>query len=156
VDATEPRRVDLQKDAPRAWSAMLRLDRDVRALGLEPTLLELVKTRCSQLNGCAYCIDMHTRDARAAGEDEMRLHLLAAWRESPCYTPRERAALALAEAITLLPAGVPDEVYDEARRHFDEPGLAALVWAAATINTWNRIAVTTRMQPGFYTPGSHA
>ncbi len=153
--STISHRIDLEQAAPTAYKAMLRLDAESHRLGLDPPLLELVKTRASQLNGCAYCLDMHTKDARAAGESEERLYLLSAWRESPLYTPRERAALALTEAVTLLAdTGAPDAVYEEAAAQFPEPELAALIWAIVVINAWNRIGVTTRMEPGHYQPAT--
>lgn len=115
---------------------------------LEPELLELVRIRASQINGCAFCLDLHTRDARGQGETEQRLHTLAAWRETPFFTERERAALALTEAVTLVHDGrVPDAVYAEAAEVFDEDQIAALIWAATVINAYNRIAIATRMAP---------
>ena len=148
-------RMDLERAAPKAYRAMIRLDAAAHHDGLEPLLVELVKTRASQINGCAYCLDMHTKDARAAGETEERLYLLAAWRESPLFTPRERAALALTESVTLLAdTRVPDAAYDEAAAHFDESELAALIWLIIVINAWNRVAVTTRMEPGHYQPAT--
>ncbi|MEU9224656.1 carboxymuconolactone decarboxylase family protein [Streptomyces massasporeus] len=115
---------------------------------LEPELLELVRIRASQINGCAFCLDLHTRDARGQGETEQRLHTLAAWRETPFFTARERAALALTEAVTLVHDGrVPDAVYAEAAEVFDENQIAALIWAATVINAYNRIAISTRMVP---------
>ena len=115
---------------------------------LEPELLELVRIRASQINGCAFCLDLHTRDARGQGETEQRLHTLAAWRETPFFTERERAALALTEAVTLVHDGrVPDAVYAEAAEVFDENQIAALIWAATVINAYNRIAIATRMVP---------
>lgn len=121
--------------------------------GLEPELLELVRIRASQLNGCAFCIDMHTKDARAAGETEQRIYALDAWRETPFFTERERAALALTEAVTFVADGrVPDDVYRAAAEVFKEDELAALIWVAIVINTYNRIAISTRMQPGAYQP----
>ncbi|GAA2285939.1 carboxymuconolactone decarboxylase family protein [Streptomyces hawaiiensis] len=115
---------------------------------LEPELLELVRIRASQINGCAFCLDLHTRDARERGETERRLHTLNAWRETPFFTERERAALALTEAVTLVHDGrVPDAVYAEAAAVFDENQIAALIWAATVINAYNRIAITTRMVP---------
>lgn len=144
-------RLSIGRLAPAMYRAMIALDQAEDTL--DPVIRELVKVRVSQVNGCAFCIDMHTRDARAAGEREDRLYLLAAWRETPFYTPRERAALALAEAATHLPDGpVPDAVYDEAARLFEPAELAALIWRIAIMNTWNRIAVTTRMEPGRYRP----
>ena len=147
-------RMDLSAVSPAAYRAMSRLDVAAGGdAGLGPALIERVKTRVSQLNGCAFCLDMHTRDAIAGGEDPMRLHVLAAWRESPAYTPRERAALALAESITLLAtAAVGDDVYDAAAAVFAEDELAAVIWVAIAINAWNRVAVTTRLEPGHYRP----
>ena len=121
--------------------------------GLEPELLELVRIRASQINGCGFCLDMHTKDARAKGETEQRIYALNAWPEVPFFNDRERAALELTEAITLVHDGrVPDEIYQEAANVFKEDELAALIWAAIAINAYNRIAVTTRMQPGNYQP----
>ncbi|MER6286314.1 carboxymuconolactone decarboxylase family protein [Streptomyces sviceus] len=120
---------------------------------VEPELLELIRIRASQINGCAFCIDMHTKDARAAGETEQRVHALNAWRDTPFFTARERAALALTEAVTLVHDGrVPDTVYAEAAAVFDEAQVAALIWAATVINAYNRIAIATRMVPGNYQP----
>ena len=124
--------------------------------GLEPSLLDLVRTRASQINGCAYCIDMHTKDARARGESEQRLYALNAWRETPFYTDRERAALAWTEALTLIFEGhVPDEVYEQARQHFTEQELVNLTLAVVSINGWNRIAISFRSVPGTYQPAHH-
>src|SRR5207249_11409602 len=131
--------------------AMLALEKYVHECGLEPKLLELVKMRASQINGCAYCIDMHTKDARALGETEQRIYALPAWRETPFFSPAERAALALTEAITLVHTGhVPDDVYEDAAAHFGETELASLMWAATVINAWNRIAISERAVPGSY------
>lgn len=132
---------------PRGYQAVLGLEQYVRST-VDPTLLELVKTRASMLNGCAFCLDMHTRDALAAGEDARRLFALSAWREAPFFDERERAALALTDAVTRLgEEGVSDEVWDNARKHWSEEETANLVLAVATINVWNRIAVATRMRP---------
>ncbi|MEO7940413.1 MAG: carboxymuconolactone decarboxylase family protein [Burkholderiaceae bacterium] len=146
-------RIDYKKSSPGAFAAMLALEGHVRQCGLEHTLLELVKTRVSQINGCAHCLDMHTKDARAAGETEQRLHLLAAWRETPVYSLRERAALAWAEALTLV-AGheVSEEVYAQARAQFDEKELVDLSLAIVAINGWNRLAVGFRSDVGNYQP----
>ncbi|EPJ38083.1 hypothetical protein STAFG_4903 [Streptomyces afghaniensis 772] len=115
---------------------------------LEPELLELVRIRASQINGCAFCIDMHTRDARGQGETEQRIYALNAWRETPFFTERERAALALTEAVTLVHDGhVPDAVYAEAAGVFEENQIAALIWSVTVINAYNRIAIATRMVP---------
>lgn len=147
-------RLDYKNASPKGFAAMLALELHARASGLEHGLLELVKTRVSQLNGCAFCLDMHTKDARAAGESEQRLYLLPAWREAPCYTERERAALAWAEAVTLLKdQQVPDDVYEQARRQFDEKALVDLTLAIVVINGWNRLSVSFRTEAGSYQPG---
>lgn len=139
--------------APDGYKALAGLEGYVRRSGLEKTLLELVKVRASQINGCAYCLDMHTKDARAAGETEQRLYCLSAWRECPFYTDRERAALEWAEAVTLISEGhVPDAVYDRVRPHFTDKELVDLNLAVIAINAWNRIAVTFRTMPGTYQP----
>jgi AhpD family alkylhydroperoxidase len=131
--------------SPATMKAMMDLEKQVAASGLEPILAELVKTRASQINGCAFCLDMHTRDARAKGESEERLYLLNAWRESPLYSDRERAALAWTEAVTLVAQGhVPDEVYAQARAQFSEEELVKLTLLVATINAWNRFAISFR------------
>ena len=141
-------RLEMHKASPEAYEAMRTLSRYSAECGLEASLLELVKTRASQINGCAFCIQMHTRDARKLGETEDRLHLLAAWREAPVYTPRERAALLWTEALTLLTEGhAPDEVYAEVRPHFTDEEIAKLTLAIAVINSWNRIAVGLRFIP---------
>ncbi|MEW2403198.1 carboxymuconolactone decarboxylase family protein [Streptomyces sp. NPDC046862] len=120
---------------------------------VEPELLELIRIRASQINGCAFCLDMHTKDARAQGETEQRIYALNAWRETPFFNARERAALALTEAVTLVHDGhVPDAVYAEAAEVFDDQQVAALIWAATVINAYNRIAIATRMVPGAYQP----
>jgi AhpD family alkylhydroperoxidase len=138
-------RLNPNQAAPEAVKALTALENHVQQSGLEQSLIELVKTRASQINGCAYCIHMHTRDARAHGESEERLYLLDAWRESPLYTERERAALAWTEAVTLVSqTHVPDEVYEQVRRHFDEAELVKLTLLVATINAWNRIAISFR------------
>ncbi|GAA4210294.1 carboxymuconolactone decarboxylase family protein [Actinocatenispora rupis] len=143
--------MNIAQAQPEIYRAMRELNRTVEGAGLDPKLLELIKIRSSQLNHCAYCIDMHTKDARAIGETEQRLYALSAWHEAPFFTDRERAALALAEAVTVLTDGfVPDEVYAAAAEHFDEKELALVVWATTVINGWNRVAVATRMQPGEY------
>ena len=144
-------RIDYKKVAPEAYKAMLGIEAYVRGSGLEHSLLELVKTRVSQINGCAHCLDMHTKDARAAGETEQRLYLLPAWREAPFYSDRERAALVWAEAVTQISANdVSDELYAEVRRHFDEKALVDLTLAVVGINGWNRLAVPFRAETGSY------
>lgn len=137
--------------------AMLGLQAVVRKSTLEPALRELVKTRASQINGCGFCLDMHTKDARAAGETEQRLYLLSAWREAPIYTERERAALAWTEAVTRLEhQHVADEVYEQARAAFSEEELVALTLAIVEINGWNRFAIAFQFVAGAYQPGSLA
>ncbi|MEV0847973.1 carboxymuconolactone decarboxylase family protein [Streptomyces sp. NPDC049954] len=149
-------RLSMAERAPEVYKAMVRLDAATRK-NIDPTVLELVKIRSSQLNHCAFCIDMHTKDALAAGESVERIVQLSAWEESKhFYTSREIAAIELAEAITVLTDGfVPDEVWAKAAAEFDETELAHLVAAITAINAWNRFAVTTRMVPGHYTPGKH-
>jgi AhpD family alkylhydroperoxidase len=147
-------RVDTRKYiTSAAGQAMLGLEKAVDESGLEHSLLNLVKVRASQINGCAYCIDMHTKDARAIGETEQRLYALNAWRETDFFSDRERAALEWAEAITrVAETQVPDEVYDRVRAHFEEPQLVALTFAAVVINAWNRLAITFRAPAGTYQP----
>jgi AhpD family alkylhydroperoxidase len=141
-------RLNAEKIAPDAMKVMKGLEEHVRNSGLEPTLLELIRTRASQINGCAYCLNLHTHDARVRGETEARLYLLNAWRESPLYNDRERAALAWTEAVTLIAqTHAPDETYNEARRHFSETELVNLTLAVATINAWNRLAISFRVAP---------
>jgi AhpD family alkylhydroperoxidase len=146
--------MNLAKLAPEVYQAMVKLDA-AASQGLDPTLAELVKIRASQLNHCAFCIDMHTKDARAAGEREDRIYLLSAWEEATGYfTEKEQAALALTEAVTVLTDGfVPDAVYECAAAHFEQAELARLISLVLTINAWNRIAVTTRALPGVYQAG---
>ena len=144
-------RLDLYRAWPEGYQAVRALDSVIASSGLEPLLLELVKTRSSQINGCAYCIDMHTKDARAYGETEQRLYALAAWRETPFFSDRERAALALTESVTLVAeTHVPDEVMDEAARWFSAEELTKLTMSIAMINFWNRVAITGRTPVGRY------
>jgi AhpD family alkylhydroperoxidase len=146
-------RIDGLKVAPGAYHAMLGLETYLHQSGLEIPLLHLIKLRASQINGCAYCIDMHWKDLRAIGENEQRLYGLDAWRESPYYSERERAALAWTEAVTLVASTqVPDEVYEQARRQFNEKELTDLTLAVATINAWNRLAISLRAEAGKYQP----
>lgn len=138
-------RIDAFAVAPELMQAMVDLEMRVRSAGLEASLRHLVKTRASQINGCAYCIHMHTREARAAGESEERLYLLDAWRESPLYNDRERAALAWTESLTkIAQTGAPDADYDSVRDHFSETEIVALTLLVTTINAWNRIAIGFR------------
>lgn len=146
-------RIDFPKASPAGFKAMLDFQAQVNALGLEHSLIELVKLRASQINGCAHCIDMHSKDARAAGETEQRLYLLDAWRESPFYSDRERAALEWTESLTLLTEGhVPDSVYESVRPHFSEEELVRLSLAVVAINGWNRLMVAFRKVPGSHQP----
>lgn len=145
--APPAQRMSLPKVAPDVHEAMIALDK-AAANGLDPVVSELVRIRASQINGCAFCIDMHARDARQLGLSEQKINGIAAWRETPFFTARERAALDLAEAVTKLgDHGVPDDVYDEAARVFDQEELARLIAMSVTINAWNRIGVTTRLHP---------
>ncbi|GGR38148.1 carboxymuconolactone decarboxylase family protein [Streptomyces roseolus] len=146
-------RMPFAERVPDFYRAMLRLEQEA-AKGVDPTLYHLIKIRASQLNHCAFCLDMHTKDALAEGESVERVVQLSAWQESQhFYTERELAAIALTEAVTVLTDGfVPDEVYAAAAEHFDEEELAKVIAAIVVINSWNRIAVTTRMVPGHYTP----
>ncbi|OXM85832.1 carboxymuconolactone decarboxylase family protein [Paenibacillus rigui] len=144
----EPR-MNAQKANPEAYQTMLKLEQFMASTGIDKKLYELIKIRASQINGCAFCLDMHTRDTRKLGESEQRIYLLNAWREAPFYTEKERAVLALTEAVTLISeAGVPQEVYDNVRAHVDEKEFMALIMAINTINCWNRIAISTSMVPG--------
>jgi len=141
-------RLDFYKAAPDTIKVLLALENHLKASGLEPSLFELVKIRASQINGCAYCINMHTADARKGGETEQRIYLLDAWREAPVYTERERAALAWTEAVTLVSeTHVPDDVYDAARAQFSEAEMVNLTMLVGAINAWNRIAISFRAIP---------
>lgn len=142
---------------PDAAKPLFALTEYIKNSGLEQSLIELVLMRASQLNGCAYCLDMHSKDARAAGETEQRLYLLQAWRDAPVYSPRERAALAWCEAVTRLDPihGVPDDVYQQAHAEFGEEQLIDLNMAVILINSWNRIAIPSRAEPGSYRPAKH-
>jgi AhpD family alkylhydroperoxidase len=148
----EPR-FHMWRAVPDGYKAMSGLETYLATCGLEPILMHLVKLRASQINGCAFCIDMHWKDLRAEGETEQRLYGLDAWRESPYYTDRERAALAWTEAVTLVTQGhVPDEIYEVVRRHFDEKELSNLTLVISTINAWNRLAIAQRVKAGSYNP----
>jgi AhpD family alkylhydroperoxidase len=141
-------RLNFYQAAPDIMKALEALEAHVRGCGLEQSLIELVKTRASQINGCAFCINMHTQDARKQGETEQRLYLLNAWREAPVYSDRERAALAWTEAVTLVSeTHVPDDVYEQARAQFSETEMVNLTMLVATINAWNRIAISFRAIP---------
>lgn len=149
-------RIQYAKASPGTVEAMGALEKYVRNSGLDPGLIELVKLRASQINGCAYCIDMHTKDARARGETEQRLYSLSAWQETPFYSDKERAALAWTEAVTQVSASrVPEDVYELVRRHFNEKELVDLTTAIVAINGWNRFAISFRAVPGTYQPGRH-
>ncbi len=146
-------RIDHRRLSPGAMKAMLGLEEYIHNCGLPEKLLHLVKFRCSQINGCAYCLDMHSKDLRAVGETEQRLYVLDAWREAPFYSERERAALAWAEAVTLVSKEhVPDDVYEQARGQFTEEELVNLTLAVVAINGWNRFSIAFRSVPGSYQP----
>ena len=146
-------RIDYKKVAPKALQAMFALEEYSRGSGLEPELLELVRLRASQINGCAYCVDMHTKDARANGETEQRLYAVAVWREAPFFSERERAALVWTEAVTLISQNqVPENIYEIARSQFSERELIDLTMAVIAINGWNRLAVSFRAVAGDYQP----
>ena len=150
-------RMNYQEIGRGILQVMYGMERYIRECGLEPKLVHLMKVRASQMNGCAYCLDMHWKDAVADGEKEQRLYSLEAWRETPYYTDRERAALAWVESITFISSNhVPDELYEEVRKHFDEQELANLTFVAATINTWNRLVISARVVPGTYEPAKAA
>src|SRR4030095_4864486 len=150
-------RIDLMHVNPGVIQAMFGLERQIRHSGLEHTLLDLVRMRASQINGCGYCLDMHRKDARANGETEQRLYGLDAWRETPYYSARERAALEWTEALTLVSeTHVPDDVYERVREQFSQDELVHLSLAIVSINGWNRLNIAARTVPGDYVPGSLA
>jgi AhpD family alkylhydroperoxidase len=156
VTTTVPVRLDFESRAPEVSKALVRVDsaarKQLERVGFDARLSELVRVRASQLNGCAYCIDMHTKDARAAGETEQRLYALTAWRDTPFFTERERAALAFTEAVTLMNVDhVPDEAYEAVAEHYDEDEIAALVSLLVAINAWNAIGVSLHA----WVPGSY-
>ena len=147
-------RIDVNRVSPQSIRALIALGAQVETSGLEPALLRLVEMRASQINGCAYCLDMHSKDARADGETEQRLYVLDAWRETSLYTERERAALAWTEAVTRVTDGhVPDDVYAEVSEHFNEQELVALTLAVIAINSFNRVNIAFRIEGGSYQPG---
>ena len=147
------RRFDYRKFSSEPVEAMRALEKYIAACGLDRKFVHLLKLRASQINGCAFCIDMHSLDARAAGETEQRLYALNAWRETPFFSDRERAGLAWIEAVTLVAqTHLPDEIYEEALAHFSEKEIVDLTYLATTINAWNRLAVATRALPGRYRP----
>lgn len=151
---TRTSRINYQEIGKEALRAMLGLEKYVGSSGLEKSLYELIKIRASQINGCAYCLDMHSKDARKAGETEQRIYALVAWKETPFYTERERAALAWTEALTLISDNeVSDELYESVREHFDEKELITLTMGIIAINGWNRLAIGFRTVPGTYQPG---
>ncbi|MFD2331038.1 carboxymuconolactone decarboxylase family protein [Cohnella sp. GCM10020058] len=144
-------RMNHQAVNPAAFQALLKLEESVKKMGLDPVLYELIKIRASQINGCAFCLDMHTTDLRKMGESERRINLIAVWHEAPQFTAKERAALALTEAVVRISeAGVPQHVYEEALRHFSESEYIAIVMAVNAINGWNRVAIATGMFPGCF------
>ena len=146
-------RIAYLKLSSTAYTAMLGLEAHLAKSSIEPALKHMLKLRASQINGCAYCIDMHWKDARAYGESEQRLYGLDAWEESPYYTDRERAALAYVEAVTRVSeTRVPDDVFDRVRSHFSEQEVVDLTWLSAAINAWNRVAISMRADAGSYQP----
>ena len=148
-------RLNVARVVPEIYSTMRTLQDYVDNTGLEKSLLELVKLRASYINGCAYCVDMHAKDALALGETEQRIYMVPVWRESPFYTPRERAGLAWTETVTEISKGVSDEAYAEAREHFEEKELANLTMAIIAINSWNRLAIPFQSEVGSYKPRAH-
>jgi AhpD family alkylhydroperoxidase len=149
-------RIEYAHAAPDGVKALYQMENYVRHSGLEPGLLDLVKTRVSQINGCAYCLDMHTKDARVRGEAEQRLYALDAWRETPFFSERERAGLAWAETVTsVAETHVPDEAFEHASQHFAEKELVDLTLAIIAINGWNRLGIAFRKVPGTYQAGEH-
>jgi AhpD family alkylhydroperoxidase len=150
-------RIDISKVSPDAYRAIMGVELFARRSGLEHSLLDLVRLRASYMNGCAYCVDMHSKDARLAGETEQRIYAVPVWRETGFYTDRERAALAYTEAVTALGhGGVSDEVYGEAAAEFTEAEMVALTMAIVAINSWNRVVIPFRVEPGSYQAGSAA
>jgi len=150
-------RIDYRKYAQQPLQSMLALEKYISESGLDPKLVHLVKMRASQINGCAYCLDMHSIDARTGGESEQRLYTLDAWRETPFFTDRERAALAWTEAVTLISqTHTPDDVYDEVKKQFSEKEIVDLTFVIGTINLWNRLAISLRAEPGRYKPAKAA
>ena len=146
-------RIDYRKYAQEPLQQLLAIEKYIAESGLEPKLIHLIKMRASQINGCAYCLDMHSIDARAAGESEQRLYTLEAWRETPFFSERERAALAWTEAVTLISqTHAPDDVYADMQKHFSEKEIVDLTLLAAMINLWNRVAISSRAVPGHYKP----
>lgn len=146
-------RLDYSKTSPDGIGILRQLEGYLKNAGLEPELVELVKLRASQINGCAYCIDMHTKDARSHGESEQRLYGVTAWRETPFYSERERAALAWTESVTRISADqVPEEIYQQVKQHFTERELVDLTLAVIAINSWNRLAISFRTPAGSYQP----
>jgi AhpD family alkylhydroperoxidase len=154
---TMSQRVNYYKVAPEAFGLMRKFEEYAKTTGFDPKLIELIKIRASQINGCAYCIDMHTKDARYIGETEQRIYLLNAWRETSFYSDAERVVLELTEAVTLIAAkGVPNELYTRVREHYDEKQYVDLIILINTINCWNRLSISMGSAPGGYTPGSHS
>jgi len=142
--------------APEAYGIMIKFEGYAKTTGFDRKLIELIKMRASQINGCAYCLDMHTKDARHIGETEQRIYLLNAWREAPFYTDEERAVLELTEAVTLISkGGVSDDLYNRVREHFNEKQYVDLIILINTINSWNRLSISMTNVPGDYQPGSH-
>jgi len=151
------KRIDIARTGQGAYRMMAALEQHVRASGLEHSLIHLVKLRASYINGCAYCVDMHSKDARAEGETEQRIFAIPVWKETPFFTPRERAALEWTETVTKISErGVPDDVFERARAQFTEEELVELTMAVITINGWNRVAISFAIEPGSYQRVSRA
>lgn len=149
-------RLNAAQVAPEAYKIMYEFEKYAKTTGFDPKLIELIKIRASQMNGCAYCLDMHTKDARAMGETEQRIYCLNAWRESPFYSDAERAAIELTEAVTLISTHrIPDKLYHHVREHFDEKQYVDLIILINTINSWNRLSIAMNSVPGDYTPRAH-
>ena len=152
-----PERLNYTAAFPEGFNAMQNIERALRSSGVDHALADLMKIRASQLNGCAYCLDMHTKDARARGESEQRIYALDAWRETPFFTTRERSALAWTEALTNIQQGhAPDAAFQDALREFGEAELVKLTFVITQINAWNRLAIAFRAEPGNYQPKAHA
>jgi AhpD family alkylhydroperoxidase len=148
-------RVNYFNAAPEVYKLMRNFEEYAKTTGFDPKLMELIKLRASQINGCAFCLDMHSKDARHIGETEQRIYLLNAWREAPFYSEEERAVLALTEAVTDISLeGVPDELYENVRAHFDEKQYIDLIVLINTINSWNRLSIAVNAEPGHYQPGA--
>ncbi|HET9696774.1 MAG TPA: carboxymuconolactone decarboxylase family protein [Terriglobales bacterium] len=152
-----PARIDYPKLSAPIYRTLFQLQTEIEKTGLDPKTIDLIKIRASQINGCAFCIDMHTIDARARGESEQRIYALNAWREGPFFTDKERAALELTESVTRISeTHVPDEIFEAVKQHYTDQEIVNLTWAIIAINAWNRLAITFRAEPGHYKAQAHA